>query len=58
MKKDLGPSWKQKVNIENKIARTNILLLQIYILLLKGKLGSETRLMIKTTKIITKCNLE
>ena len=32
MKKDLGPSWKQLVNINYKIGKTNILLLQIYIL--------------------------
>ena len=58
MKKDLKPSWKQVVNIKNKIARANILLLQIYILLLIDKLGNETHLMIDTTKNITKSKLK
>ena len=58
MKKDLRPSWKQLVNIKNKIGRVNILLLQIYILLQIDKLGNETHLMINTTKNIIKSELE
>ena len=50
MKKDFRLSWKQLVNIKNKIGRVNILLLQIYILLQIDKLSNETHLMINTTK--------
>ena len=57
MKKDLRPSWKQLVNIKNKIGRVNILLLQIYILLQIDKLGNETHLMINTAKNIIKSKL-
>ena len=41
-----------------KIGRTNILLLQIYILLQIDKLGNETHLMIKMTKDTIKSKLE
>ena len=58
MKKDLRPSWKQLVNIKNKIGRVNILLLQIYILLQIDKSGNETQLMINATKNIIKSKLE
>ena len=58
MKKDVRPSWKQLVNIKNKIGRTNILLLQIYVPLQMDKLGNETHLMINTTKNIIKSKLE
>ena len=58
MKKDLRPSWKQLVNIKNKIGRVNILLLQIYILLQIDKSGNETHLIINTTKNIIKSKLE
>ena len=51
-------SEKRFVNIINKIARTNILMLQIYILLQMAKLGNETQLMINTTKNIIKSKLE
>ena len=58
MKKDLRPSWKQLLNIKNKIGRINILLLQRYILLKMDKLGNETHLMINTTKNIIKIKLK
>ena len=58
MKKDLRPSWKQLLNIKNKIGRINILLLQTYILLKMDKLGNETHLMINTTKNIIKIKLK
>ena len=58
MKNDLRPSWKQLVNIKNKIGRTNILVLQIYVPLQMDKLGNETHLMINTTKNIIKSKLE
>ena len=58
MKKDLRPSWKQLLNVKNKIGRINILLLQTYILLKMDKLGNETHLMINTTKNIIKIKLK
>ena len=58
MKKDLRPSWKQLVNIKNKIVRVNILLSQIYIQLQIHRSGNETHLMINTTKNIIKSKLE
>ena len=58
MKKDLRPYRTQSVNIKNKLARTNILLLLTYILLQRDKLGNETHLMINTTKNIIKSKLE
>ena len=54
MKKDLRPSWKQLVNINYKIGKPNILLLQIYILVQMDELGNEMHLMINTTKNVTK----
>ena len=56
MKKDLRPSWKQLVNIKNKIGRVNIVLLQIYILLQIDKSGIEMHLIVNTTKNIIKKN--
>ena len=54
MKKDLKPSWKQLVNINYKIRKINILLLQMYILVQMDELGNEMHLMINTTKNVTK----
>ena len=56
MKKALRPSWKQLVNIKNKIGWVNIVLLQIYILLQIDKSGIEMHLIINTTKNIIKKN--
>ena len=52
MKKDWRPSWKELVNIKNKIGKTNILLLQIYTLIQIHQLGNETHVVFNTKNII------